>query len=115
MVGRRLTFKTSGLLFLLFPYFPTIMCRNIKVLFNFSPPVTDDEVHAAALQFVRKITGFNKPSQANEATFLAAVEEVTMVSRRLLYSLETTAPPKNREEEAAKARARAKIRYGISE
>jgi hypothetical protein len=79
------------------------MCRNIKILFNFKPPATDDEVRAAALQFVRKITGFNKPSKANEASFLAAVEEVTMVSRRVLSSLETTAPAKNREEEAAKA------------
>jgi hypothetical protein len=89
-----------------------IMCRNIKILFNFQPPATDDEVRAAALQFVRKITGFNKPSKANEASFLAAVEEVTMVSRRLLYSLETTAPPKNREEEAAKAKARSVQRFG---
>jgi len=88
------------------------MCRNIKILFNFEPPATDDEVRAAALQFVRKITGFNKPSQANEASFLAAVEEVTMVSRRLLYSLETSSPPKNREEEAAKAKARSLARFG---
>lgn len=88
------------------------MCRNIKVLFNFQPPVTEDEVRAAALQFVRKITGFNKPSRANEGSFLAAVEEVTMVSRRLLLSMETTASPKNREEEAAKAKARAAQRYG---
>ena len=88
------------------------MCRNIRVLFNFQPPATDDEVRAAALQFVRKISGFAKPSKANEASFLAAVEEVTMVSRRLLYSLETTAPAKDREEEAAKAKARAQARYG---
>ncbi len=88
------------------------MCRNIKILFNFQPPATEDEVHAAALQFVRKISGFSKPSKANEATFLAAVEEVTLVSRRLLSSLETTAPPKNREEEAAKAKARSAERYG---
>jgi hypothetical protein len=88
------------------------MCRNIKILFNFKPPATDDEVRAAALQFVRKISGFNKPSKANEAAFLAAVEDITMVSRRLIYSLETTAPPKNREEEAAKAKARAAERYG---
>lgn len=88
------------------------MCRNIKILFNFQPPATDDEIRAAALQFVRKISGFNKPSKANEASFTAAVEEVTMVSRRLLYSLETTAPSKNREEEAAKARARTAERYG---
>lgn len=90
------------------------MCRNIKILFNFQPPASDDEVRAAALQFVRKITGFNKPSKANEASFLAAVEEVTMVSRRLLYALETTAPPKNREEEAAKAKARSAQRFATS-
>jgi hypothetical protein len=88
------------------------MCRNIKILFNFQPPATEDEVRAAALQFVRKITGFNKPSKANEASFLAAVEEVTMVSRRLLYSMETAAPPKNREEEAAKAKLRSAQRFG---
>ncbi|HLZ41629.1 MAG TPA: DUF2277 domain-containing protein [Candidatus Sulfotelmatobacter sp.] len=89
-----------------------IMCRNIKILFNFQPPASEDEVRAAALQFVRKISGFSKPSKANEASFLAAVEEVTMVSRRLLLSLETTAPPKNREEEAAKAKARSVQRFG---
>jgi hypothetical protein len=88
------------------------MCRNIKILFNFAPPVTDDEIRAASLQFVRKITGFNKPSKANEDAFLAAVEDVAGVSMRLLHSLETTAPPKNREEEAAKARARAAERFG---
>ena len=88
------------------------MCRNIKTLFNFDPPVTDEEVHAASLQFVRKITGFNKPSKANEAAFLGAIEDVAMISRRLLRSLETTAPPKNREEEAAKAKARAAERFG---
>jgi hypothetical protein len=88
------------------------MCRNIKILFNFQPPATDDEVRAAALQFVRKISGFSKPSKANEATFLTAVEEVTLVSRRLLHSLETSSPPKNREEEAAKAKARAAERFG---
>jgi hypothetical protein len=88
------------------------MCRNIKTLFNFEPPVTDDEVRAASLQFVRKITGFNKPSKTNEDSFLAAVDEVAGVSMRLLRSLETTAPPKNREEEAAKARARAAERFG---
>jgi hypothetical protein len=88
------------------------MCRNIKILFNFAPPVTEDEVRAASLQFVRKITGFNKPSKANEGVFLAAVEQVTAVSRLLLRSLETTAPPKNREEEAAKARARSAARFG---
>lgn len=88
------------------------MCRNIKILFNFAPPATDDEVRAAALQFVRKISGFAKPSLANQASFDAAVEEITMVSRRLLFSLETTAPPKNREEEAAKAKARSIARFG---
>jgi hypothetical protein len=88
------------------------MCRNIKTLFNFDPPVTDDEVRAASLQFVRKITGFNKPSKSNEALFLAAIDEVAGVSTRLLRSLETTAPPKNREEEAAKAKARAADRFG---
>jgi hypothetical protein len=89
-----------------------LMCRNIKTLFNFDPPVTDDEVRAASLQFVRKISGFTKPSKANEAAFLAAVDEVASVSTRLLHSLETVAPPKNREEEAAKAKARAAERFG---
>jgi hypothetical protein len=88
------------------------MCRNIKTLFNFDPPVTDDEVRAASLQFVRKITGFNKPSKANEASFQAAIDEVSAISMQLLRSLETTAPPKNREEEAAKAKARAQVRFG---
>ena len=88
------------------------MCRNIKILFNFDPPVTDEEIRAASLQFVRKITGFNKPSKANEPAFLAAIDEVAGISSRLLRSLETTAPPKNREEEAAKARARAAERFG---
>ncbi len=88
------------------------MCRNIKTLFNFDPPVTEDEVRAASLQFVRKITGFNKPSKANEVSFLEAVDEVAALSLRLLRSLETTAPPKNREEEAAKAKARAAVRFG---
>jgi len=88
------------------------MCRNIKTLFNFDPPVTPEEVRAASLQFVRKISGFNKPSKTNETAFLAAVEEVTGVSTRLLHALETTAPPKNREEEAARARARAAERFG---
>jgi hypothetical protein len=88
------------------------MCRNIKTLFNFDPPVTDEEVRAASLQFVRKISGFNKPSKANEASFLAAVDEVASISTRLLRSLETTAPPKNREEEAARAKARAAERFG---
>jgi hypothetical protein len=88
------------------------MCRNIKTLYNFEPPVTPEEVRAASLQFVRKITGFNKPSKANEAAFLAAIDEVAAASTRLLHSLETTAPPKNREEEAAKAKARAAERFG---
>ncbi len=88
------------------------MCRNIKTLFNFDPPVTDEEVRAASLQFVRKISGFNKPSKANEGSFLAAVDEVAGISTRLLRSLETNAPPKSREEEAAKARARAAERFG---
>ena len=88
------------------------MCRNIKTLFNFDPPVTPQEIQDASLQFVRKISGFNKPSQANEAAFLAAVEEVAAISARLLHSLETTAPAKNREEEAAKAKARAADRFG---
>jgi hypothetical protein len=90
------------------------MCRNIKTLFNFDPPVNENEIRAASLQFVRKITGFNKPSKANEALFLAAVEEVAAVSARLLQSLETSAPPKNREEEAAKAKARAAERFGAA-
>jgi hypothetical protein len=88
------------------------MCRNIKNLFNFDPPVTEEEVRAASLQFVRKISGFNKPSKANESAFEAAIDEVAAVSNRLLRSLETNAPPKNREEEAAKARARAAERFG---
>jgi hypothetical protein len=87
------------------------MCRNIKTLFNFDPPVTGDEVRAASLQFVRKITGFNKPSKANEEAFLSAVEEVAAISSRLLHSLDTSAPPKNREEEAAKAKARGAARF----
>ena len=88
------------------------MCRNIKTLFNFDPPVTDEEVRAACLQFVRKISGFNKPSKANESAFLAAVEEIAGISANLLRSLETNAPPKNREEEAAKAKLRAAERFG---
>jgi hypothetical protein len=88
------------------------MCRNIKTLFNFNPPVTPEEVRAASLQFVRKITGYNKPSKANEAAFLSAVDQIANVSNRLLHSLETAAPPKNREEEAAKAKARAAERFG---
>ena len=83
------------------------MCRNIKTLFNFEPPVTEQEIRAASLQFVRKLSGFNKPSKANEAAFLAAVDEVAAASRKLLTSLEMNASPRNREEEAAKARARA--------
>ncbi len=88
------------------------MCRNIKTLFNFDPPVTDEEVQAASLQFVRKITGFNKPSKANEEAFLGAVDEIADVAGRLLRSLDTSAPPKNREEEAMKAKARAAERFG---
>ena len=82
------------------------MCRNIKILFNFAPPVTEEEIRAAALQFVRKVSGFNKPSKANEAAFLIAVEGITAVSSTLLGSLETSAPPRYREVEAAKARER---------
>ena len=88
------------------------MCRNIKPLFNFDPPVTPEEVEAASLQFVRKISGLNKPSKANEGPFLAAVGEIAGISMRLLHALETNAPPKNREQEAAKARARAIQRFG---
>jgi hypothetical protein len=87
------------------------MCRNIRTLFNFEPPVNDEEIHAAALQFVRKVSGFARPSKANEGVFLAAVDDVAAVSKRLLNSLETSAPPKNREEEIAKARARAAQRF----
>ncbi len=87
------------------------MCRNIRTLHNFEPPATQDEIHASALQYVRKISGFTKPSKANEAAFEAAVEAVTAVSMTLLDSLTTTAPPKNRDVEAAKARARAAQRY----
>ena len=87
------------------------MCRNIKTLFNFDPPVTDEEIRAASLQFVRKLTGFNKPSKANEAAFLAAVEEVAAVSRTLLGALETKAPPRDRAAEAARARARSAQRF----
>jgi hypothetical protein len=87
------------------------MCRNIKMLFNFDPPVTDEEIRAASLQFVRKISGFAKPSKANEEAFIIAVDEVAAASRRLLQSLETSAPPRNREEEAAKARARGMARF----
>ena len=87
------------------------MCRNIRTLFNFEPPVRDEEIHAAALQFVRKVSGFAKPSKANEGVFLAAVDDVAAVSKRLLNTLETSAPPRNREEEIAKARARAAQRF----
>jgi hypothetical protein len=87
------------------------MCRNIKTLFNFEPPVTDAEVRASSLQFVRKISGFNKPSKANEPLFQGAVDEISEIAMRLLRSLETNAPPKNREEEAAKAKARAAERF----
>src|ERR687895_1738090 len=88
------------------------MCRNIKTLFNFEPPATDEEIRAASLQFVRKLTGFNKPSKTNEAAFYSAVEDIAKISERLLASLETTAPPKDREEEAAKAKARSALRFG---
>jgi len=88
------------------------MCRNIKPLFNFEPPVTEEEIRAAALQYVRKISGFQKPSQANEPAFNRAVDEVAAASARLLSSLETTAPHRDREEEAAKARARGMARFG---
>ena len=87
------------------------MCRNIKTLFNFDPPVTPEEIKNASLQFVRKISGFGKPSKANEAALLAAVDEIAEVSTRLIHSLETNAPPKNREEEATKAKARAAARF----
>jgi hypothetical protein len=87
------------------------MCRNIKTLFNFEPPVNAEEIRAASLQFVRKISGFNKPSKANEGVFTSAIDEIAAVSARLLRSLETTAPPKNREEEAAKAKARGAERF----
>jgi len=87
------------------------VCRNIRTLFNFAPPVTDEEIRAASLQFVRKVSGFNKPSKANEAAFLAAIDEVAAASRTLLGALETTAPPRTREAEAAKAQARAAQRF----
>jgi len=88
------------------------MCRNIKMLFNFDPPVTDEEIRNASLQFVRKISGFTKPSQANQAQFDSAVDEITAASTRLLHSLKTTASPRNREEEAAKLKARSAARFG---
>jgi hypothetical protein len=87
------------------------MCRNIKTLFNFDPPVTAEEIQAASLQFVRKISGFGKPSKANEAAFRAAVDEIAEISSRFIHSLETNAAPRNREEEAAKAKARAVARF----
>ena len=87
------------------------MCRNIRTLFNFEPPATDTEIHAAALQFVRKISGYRKPSAANETAFATAVDDIARISARLLASLETTATPKNREDEAAKARARSVQRF----
>lgn len=88
------------------------MCRNIRTLFNFDPPVNDQEIRAASLQFVRKITGFNKPSKVNEAAFLKAIDEIAAISTSLIQSLETSAPPRSREEEAAKAKARAAARFG---
>ena len=88
------------------------MCRNIKTLFNFEPPVTDEEIRAAALQFVRKLSGFNRPSQVNEAAFRRAVEKTTDVARELLHSLVTSAPPRDREVEAERARQRAAVRFG---
>jgi hypothetical protein len=89
------------------------MCRNIKMLFNFDPPVTADEIRAASIQFVRKISGFNKPSKANEEAFLAAINAIAGISTQLLLSLETNAPPKNRKEEAAKAKARSAERFPV--
>ena len=88
------------------------MCRNIKTLFNFAPPATDEEKRAASLQYVRKVTGFNKPSKTNEAAFYSAVEDIARISESLLASLQTTALPKDREEEAAKAKARSALRFG---
>jgi len=87
------------------------VCRNIKALFNFQPPVTEEEIRAASLQFVRKISGFNKPAKGNEAAFLAAIDEIAVISGKFLRSLETNAPPRNRTEEVAKARARAAQRF----
>jgi hypothetical protein len=87
------------------------VCRNIRILFNFEPPVTDEEVGAAALQYVRKVSGFNKPSKVNEVAFTAAVQDIAAVTRRLVDALETHAPPRNREEEAAKARLRTAARF----
>ncbi|HJU41478.1 MAG TPA: DUF2277 domain-containing protein [Vicinamibacterales bacterium] len=90
------------------------MCRNIKTLFNFDPPATDEEIRAASLQFVRKLSGFNAPSKANEKEFNKAIDDVAKVARRLIDSLDTTVPPKNREAEAAKAKARAAERFGTA-
>jgi hypothetical protein len=88
------------------------MCRNIRTLFNFEPPATDEEIHAASEQFVRKLSGFTRPSKANEEAFAQAIEDVAKIARQLIDSLETAAPPRNREEEAMKARARAAERFG---
>jgi hypothetical protein len=88
------------------------MCRNIKTLFNFEPQATEEEINAASLQYVRKVTGFNKPSKTNEAAFYSAVEDIARISERLLASLETAAPPKDREEEATKAKTRSALRFG---
>jgi len=87
------------------------MCRNIRILFNFAPPVTQEEIQAAALQYVRKVSGFTRPSKINEAAFATAVDEIAAITGKLLGTLETAAPPRNREEEAAKARARAAVRF----
>ncbi|MDZ7361435.1 MAG: DUF2277 domain-containing protein [candidate division KSB1 bacterium] len=88
------------------------MCRNIRTLYNFAPPATDEEIRAASLQFIRKITGFNKPAKINEAAFEHAVNQVALISKKLLDSLVTTAEPRDRETEALKAKARAKLRFG---
>ena len=90
------------------------MCRNIRILFNFEPPVTDEEIRAASLQYVRKVSGFNRPSKPNETAFAAAVDEIAAATRRLVGALATHAPPRNREEEAAKAKARAAARFAGS-
>ena len=92
--------------------YPNWMCRNIKTLFNFDPPATDEEIRAASLQFVRKLSGFNSPSKANEAAFDQAIEDVFGVARRLIDSLSTSSPPRDREVEAARARERARVRFG---
>jgi hypothetical protein len=88
------------------------MCRNIRTLFNFEPPATDEEIHDAAVQFVRKLSGFTRPSKVNEEAFDAAIDDIAKIARRLIDALETNAPPRDREEEAAKARARAAERFG---